>query len=189
MRMCRAGTLILAGAAWYGASTAAETDLYGDPLPAGAVCAWAVPRPARPGWNGQGPAFFRRRQVAPGGLRRLHARALGDEHRPLARRGTSRPCLSFRRCLLSRRVAQVALSASQRIGGEQPGFEIVRRLVDTSFGKELRRLPPSNQDQDLAMAFSPDRTLLFSIGSDGVLRIEETASGTELLQQKIPRRR
>src|SRR5262249_18989980 len=38
----------------------------------------------------------------------------------------------------------------------------------------------------LELAFSPDGKLLFSLGGNGVLRVEDIVSGKEVLQRKLP---
>ena len=81
----------------------------------------------------------------------------------------------------------IALEGGRRIEGDSPGYEEVRRLVDTASGKELRRFKMADGDGDQVLAITPDGKYLLSLGNLGVLRIEEIATGTEFLEQKFPR--
>jgi WD40 repeat protein len=62
------------------------------------------------------------------------------------------------------------------------------RLLDAATGREFRTLARGDDDTDhCALAFTPDGKFLVSLGArSGLLRVEETASGTELLRQKFP---
>ena len=82
---------------------------------------------------------------------------------------------------------QIALEGGRRIEGDTPGYEEVRRLVDIASGKELRRFKMAEGDGDQVLAATPDGKYLLSLGNLGVLRIEEMATGTEVLEQKFPR--
>ena len=59
--------------------------------------------------------------------------------------------------------------------------------MDAATGKELGRLPMRARENDLAVAFTPDGKSLISLGYGGVFRIEEIASGVELLHREFPR--
>jgi WD40 repeat protein len=82
---------------------------------------------------------------------------------------------------------QIALEGGRRIEGDIPGYEEVRRLIDVASGKELRRFKMAERDGDQVLAATPDGKYLLSLGSLGVLRIEDMAAGTELLAQNFPR--
>ncbi len=76
---------------------------------------------------------------------------------------------------------QIALSGMERAGGDKPGSEPVRLVVDATTGKEVSRLPVTDRDSDLALAFTSDGKSLISLRSSGVFRVEEIKSGVELL--------
>jgi WD40 repeat protein len=186
MRTWLAGTLTLAGLAWAGVAAAADKDLYGDPLPDGAVARL-------------GSIRFRGRDGTVNGLHfsadgktvltvsgDLTLRLWDTSDGRLLREVRPDP-LYVRAVAFSPDGTQIALFGSQRTKGEPPVYEQVRRLVDMASGKEVRRLLLTDRDGDHALAFAPDGKFLMSLGSSGILRIEEIASGTELLQQKFPR--
>jgi WD40 repeat protein len=82
---------------------------------------------------------------------------------------------------------QIALSGMERAGGDKPGYDPVRLVVDAATGKEVSRLPVRSRDSDLALGFTPDGKSLISLGYSGVFRIEEITSGVELLHREFPR--
>ena len=186
MKTWLAGSLMLAGLAWAGVAAASDKDLYGDPLPDGVVARL-------------GSIRFRGRDGPVNGLRfstdgENLLTVSGDFTLRLWQTSTGRLLREVRPDrLYVRAVAfspdgkQIALDGSRRTDGEPPAFQKVRRLVDTASGKEVRRLPQTDRDGDHDLAFAPDGKFLMSLGSSGILRIEEIASGTELLQQKFPR--
>jgi len=60
-------------------------------------------------------------------------------------------------------------------------------IWDTASGKEVRTIKRLDKDVDRSsMAFTPDNKLLMSLGRSGVLRVEEIATGVELLQHQFP---
>src|SRR5262249_41404003 len=70
--------------------------------------------------------------------------------------------------------------------GGKPGLAEVR-ILDVASGKTLRTLArPDRNLSSTHLAFSPDGRLLFSVGYSGIFRVEEIASGKELLQKKMP---
>jgi WD40 repeat protein len=61
------------------------------------------------------------------------------------------------------------------------------RLLDATRGDTVQILKRDTRDLDhFAMVFTPDAKLLISLGTAGVIRIEEIATGTEILQHKMP---
>ncbi len=82
---------------------------------------------------------------------------------------------------------QIALSGTERAAGDKPGYDPVRLVVNAATGKELSRLPVRTGESDLALAFTPDGKSLISLGQSGVFRIEEIATGDELLHREFPR--
>jgi WD40 repeat protein len=160
-------------------------DLYGDPLPAGALARLGTVRFR--GRNGQshGPAFLpdgKTLVTADGGSairfwetntgRLLHEIRVGP--------------LSVHTFALSHDGKQIA------VGGyllhekhDQPPAGAVR-VLDAASGKEIRGFTRTDRDVDHSLRFIPDGKYLVSVGGQGVVRIAEVASGTELLEQKFP---
>jgi WD40 repeat protein len=60
------------------------------------------------------------------------------------------------------------------------------RVFGTASGKVLRTFECEARDGANALALSPDGDLLFSLGHEGKLRVQEVATGVELLRQKFP---
>jgi WD40 repeat protein len=177
---------MLAGLAWAGAAAAADGDMYGDPLPDGAIARLGTVR-------------FRGRDGSVNGLRfsadgQTLLTVSGDATLRLWETTTGRmerevrpDPLYVNTVAFSPDGKLMALNGSQRTNGDVPGFQHVRRLVDTASGKVVGRLPQTDRDSDHDLVFTPDGRFLMSMGSSGILRIEEIASATELLQQKFPR--
>jgi WD40 repeat protein len=82
---------------------------------------------------------------------------------------------------------RIALTGIERGGGDKTGNDPVRLVVDAATGKEVRRLPATDRDVILAMAYMPDGKALMSLAHGGVFRIEEIASGAELVRREFPR--
>ena len=62
------------------------------------------------------------------------------------------------------------------------------RVIETASGKAIWTFPRTSQDVDECnLAFTPDNKLLMSLAKSGMLRIEEIASGTEILNHAFPR--
>jgi RNA polymerase sigma factor (sigma-70 family) len=170
-----------------GGAAAVTTDRYGDPLPEGTVARLGTIRFRA----GDGPVNALRFSadgqtlltVTTDLTQRLWETKTGRLLREI-RPGSS--SIESRTIAFSPDGTQIALSGSQRTDGDPPGYELIRLVVDATTGKEMRRLPPTDRDGDHALAFTPDGKYLISLGRSGVLRVEETSSGTELLQQKLP---
>src|SRR5262249_19550004 len=61
-------------------------------------------------------------------------------------------------------------------------------IWDIDSGKQVRTLPRDSLDVDhCSLAFTSDGKLLASVGDSGVLRIEEVATGEDLLRHQFPR--
>ena len=188
MRTWLAGTLVLVGFGWTDAAAvaAAGQDLYGDPLPEGAVARLGSVRFRSPDGSVSGLHFSAdgKTLLTVGGDATLRVwetstGRLLNEVRPEP--------VYVRAVVFSPDGKQIALEGGRRIEGDTPGYEEVRRLVDVASGKELRRFKMAEGDGDQVLAVTPDGKYLLSLGHLGVLRIEEMATGTELLEQKFPR--
>ncbi len=167
----------------------ATKDRFGDPLPEGTVARLGTIRFR----GGDRPVDAMR--FSPDGqtlltvsedfLMRLWETKTGrllHEVLPGSGSASSNPCIAF-----SPDGKQIALSGSERAQGDKPGYDPVRLVVDAATGKVLSRRPVRARDSDLALAFTPDAKSLISLGYGGVFRIEEIASGVELLHRDFPR--
>jgi WD40 repeat protein len=73
-----------------------------------------------------------------------------------------------------------------REGNSPPAGAI--RVLETATGKEIRTLPWTDPDvTELRLACTPDNKHVISLGHSGMLRIEEIATGTEILKHAFPR--
>jgi WD40 repeat protein len=187
MRTWLAGTLVLVGFGWTDAVAAAGgQDLHGDPLPQGAVARLGSVRFRSPDGEVSGLHFSAdgKTLLTVGGNATL--RVWETSTGRLLREVRPEP-VYVRAVVFAPDGKQIALEGGRRIEGDTPGYEEVRRLVDVASGKELRRFKMAEGDGDQVLAVTPDGKYLLSLGYLGVLRIEEMATGTELLEQKFPR--
>jgi WD40 repeat protein len=167
---------------------AAAKDRFGDPLPEGTVARLGSIR-FRGGDQGVNTMRFSPDgqtllTVSQGFLLRLWETKTGRLlHQVLAGSGSASSSVGI---AFSPDGKQIALSGMERAGGDKPGYDPVRLVVDAATGKEVSRLPVRARDSDLALAFTPDGKSLISLGDSGVFRIEEIKSGVELLHQEFP---
>ena len=62
------------------------------------------------------------------------------------------------------------------------------RILDPATGTTIRSLVRESRDVDAySLAFTPDGKMLISLGTSGVLRVEELAGGSEILTEKFAR--
>jgi RNA polymerase sigma factor (sigma-70 family) len=80
---------------------------------------------------------------------------------------------------------RLAVSGSVPEDG-QPGWRAAARVFDIASGKELRTVSRPPLEGVNALALTPDGTLLFTLDRNGKVRVEEVATGAELLRQQFP---
>ncbi len=84
----------------------------------------------------------------------------------------------------SRGAKRLAVSGS--VEDEKVGWRAAIRVFDLVSGKILRTFERDVRDTANSLALSPDGELLFSLGNEGKLRVEEIATGAELLRHQFP---
>jgi WD40 repeat protein len=163
-------------------------DRYGDPLPAGAVTRLGTVR-FRNGAHGAGflPDGKTVVSAAQGGKaihfwdarsgRLLRELDMGDLTIVVGRGAPFS---------MSRDGKSIALMGSQRDPNNKAYVSIIA-VIDAATGKQLRVFEREPLDSPQALALTGDGKLLVSMGYSSALRIEEVATGTELLRHQFPR--
>jgi RNA polymerase sigma factor (sigma-70 family) len=165
----------------------ARVDRQGDPLPAGAVTRLGTVRFRTGGSGPRGLGFLPDGKTIVTAGYEAHAVQLWEAGTGKLLREIGTGPLSVRGFALSPNGKSVALAGFLPFE-EGHNVEGAIGIRDVASGKEVRTLSRTGQDVDhCTMAFTPDGKLLASLGDNGILRIEEIASGVEILQQKFPR--
>jgi RNA polymerase sigma factor (sigma-70 family) len=168
--------------------TAARSDLHGDPLPPGARVRLGTIRfrLADDRYNGvlalafspDGKELY---SVCDGGLETWDS----GTGRPIRRLPTGD--LHVRGAAFSRDRQLVAIGGFQLVKEDEPSEGVIR-ILNAATGKELRRFSHGTEQSDyFSLAFTPDGKNLFSLSPAGTLRLEEIASGSELLRHQFRR--
>lgn len=161
-------------------------DFYGDPLPAGALARLGTTRFRRAGDWGKGLA------LTPDGAMLIaasdsHALYCWDTANGRLIREIDVEPMNIRGFALAPDGRQIAV-AGFWYSDDRTKVERQVRILDAATGQTLRTLSRTDRDVDNhAMAFTPDGKLLISLGTGGILRVEELASGLEILQEKFAR--
>jgi WD40 repeat protein len=163
----------------------AEIDLYGDPLPKGASARLGTTRFRRDGDWGKGFALTPDGSLLIAGSdRAIHCWDTTSGR--LARKIDVSP-MYIRGFALSCDGKQIAVAGFWH-SEDQTRTERQVRILDVATGQLVRTLTRTDSDVDAhQMAFTPDGKLLVSLGTSGLLRIDELASGVEILQEKFAR--
>ena len=179
---------VLAGLAWAeepATGPPVRTDLYGDPLPPGAIARLGTTRYRHPGGI-TGLHFLpdNKTVIGVGTESRL---SLWEAETGKRLREISVAPLNIAGFALSRDGKQIAVGGywwpEEAIKG--PQGEV--RVLDAVTGGTIKTFPRESRDANhLGLVFSKDGKLLLSLGEEGVLRVEEVASGVEILQNKFP---
>jgi WD40 repeat protein len=159
-----------------------KVDLYGDPLPPGALVRLGTVRYRH---GSVGSTFLPDGKTVVGATQ-SNAIHLWDARSGRLVRTIDTGALNIsQHCVLSRDGKRIAVSGSLRVGGDE-GWRAAVRVYDTASGKELRTFECDPREGIHAIALTPDGSLLLSLGRSGALRIEEVATGVELLRQQFP---
>jgi RNA polymerase sigma factor (sigma-70 family) len=164
----------------------ARADRYGDPLPPGAVARLGTVRFRQDAWAQEGFAFLADGKTLISGTGEERTLLLWEARTGRLLRTISTAPVGAYRFALSpdgKRVAVAGFLPREPNGPIQASV----RVLDVSSGKEARTFPREDRDvYDCCLRFTPDGQLLLFLGN-GVLRVEEVATGVELLRQQFPR--
>jgi WD40 repeat protein len=163
-----------------------RADRMGDPLPPGAVARLGTVRFRHEDWGGGTLTFL------PDGKTLVSISQARSIQFWEARTGRLLRTLStgefyINGFALSRDGKRIALGGSDRPEGAALPTASVR-ILDATTGKVLDSFPRGEQDAGTSwLTFTPDGKHVISGGENGLVRIEEIASGKEILRQKFPR--
>jgi WD40 repeat protein len=164
-----------------------RTDRHGDPLPAGAVARLGTVRFRSGGYGLEGLGFLADGKTLVTVPREGHVLQLWEADTGRLRREISTGDLSVRGFGLSPDGKYAAVGGFLPFTQGEPIVGAVR-VLDLAAGKAVRTFPRTGQDTDhCSFAFTPDGKALVSLGDSGALRVEEVATGVELLRQQFPR--
>jgi WD40 repeat protein len=161
-----------------------KVDLYGDPLPPGAVARLGTLR-YRHGGHSRGVFFLPDSSTVITSPDERSLRFWEARTGKLLREFQFAP-LYFRTFTLSPDGKQIALAGSW-ILEDQSDIHSEIRVVSAETGRTIQTFKRASRDGCNTLAFTPDGKLLASLGEAGILRIEEVESGLELLTQSFPR--
>lgn len=163
------------------------TDRHGDARPAGAVARLGTVRFRHAGNGLRALAYLpdgRTLVGAPGNDG--HVIWFWESTTGRLRRTMRTEPLSIRGFTLAPDGKRLAIGGFLPDEGDHPTRGAIH-VLDVDSGKVVRALARSGADTDhCALAITPDDQFLFSLGRNGVMRIEEIATGVEILQQQFP---
>ena len=164
-----------------------RTDRYGDPLPEGAIARLGTIRFRHGGDGLRGLGFLADSKTLVSATFEDHAIQLWEASTGRRLREISTGTVSIRGFALSPNGKYAAVGGFLPFEQNQPIRGAVR-VLEVSSGKEVRTVQRDSADTDYcSLAFTPDNKFLMSFGGrSGLLRIEDVASGTEILQRKFP---
>jgi WD40 repeat protein len=157
-------------------------DRYGDPLPLGAVTRLGT---VRFRFSGAGAAFLPDGKTVvsvKGNVIGLWDARTGRLVRAI---DTGNLAAGDGRVVLSRDGKRLAVSGSIQ-DDMKPGWRSAVRVFDLAGGNDLRTFEREPREGVNAVAITPDGKLVFTLDSNGKLRVEEVATGAELLRQQFP---
>jgi WD40 repeat protein len=170
-----------------GKAEPAHVDRQGDPLPPGAITRLGTVRFRTGGFGLEGLGFLPDGKTLVAAVAQSHAVQLWEAPTGKLLREISTKPLSIRGFALSPDGKYFAVGGFMPDVGNLPTQGAVG-VWDVSSGKQMRTLERSDRGVDhCSMAFTPDGRLLASLGDSGILRIEEIATGLELLRHQFPR--
>lgn len=175
--------LLLLAMASLPSPASAANDLHGDPLPPGAVARLGTTRFRSQSFRSTKLAFSPDGQMIVGSGEG-HALRLWDSHTGRLIRDVRIGRLNVTGFALSPdgKLAAVGGYAIEKL--DQDTIQAIH-LVEIATGKVRQTLSRKDREGPGALAFTPDGKHLASIGDDGIVRIEEVETGTELLRERF----
>lgn len=168
------------------AAQSAAADLYGDPLPAGAVARLGTIR-FRCGRFRAGLAFLPDSKTFVTASEDSGVQFWEAKTGRLLREISVKP-MSIQGFAISQDGTRIAVAGFWYPEDRSQGAKGEVRVLDAASGEAIKTLPRESRDvNNPSLAFTPDGKLLVSLGNEGTLRIEEIETGTEILQQKFSR--
>jgi RNA polymerase sigma factor (sigma-70 family) len=167
---------------------APPADRHGDPLPAGAVARLGTERFRHGGQGLQGLAFLPDGRTLVGAAANGgHAIWFWEADTGRLRRTMRTEPLSIRGFTLAPDGRRIAIGGFLPVEGDQPIRGAIH-VLDVASGKVVWVFARSDVDTDhCSLALTPDGKFLISLGDrSGILRIEEIATGVEILRQQFP---
>jgi WD40 repeat protein len=175
--------LLLLSVAWGQEPQAPGKDKYGDPLPPGAVARFGTVRFRAAGNGGFLPDGKTVVSASPWG----HSVRVWDAITGKVLRELDTKPLSIRSSEVSPDGRFFAASGFLPFKDAE-AIQGAVAIWDIASGKMVRQWPRTDRETDhCSLAFSPKGDFLFSLGTTGLLRIEEVATGLELLNHQFPR--
>ncbi len=162
------------------------TDRHGDPLPAGAVARLGTTRFRHGGLGLRGLAFLPDGRTLVGVANEGHSIWFWEASTGRLRREIRTAPLSVRGFALAPDGKRIVISGFLPFEAGQPTRGAIH-VLDVVSGQVVRAFARSGADTDhCALAITPDGQFLFSLGRNGIVRIEEIATGVEILRQLFP---
>jgi WD40 repeat protein len=163
-----------------------RVDLYGDPLPVGAVLRLGTTRFRLSGYGMQRLDFLPDNKTLICSSEENHSVQFWEARTGKLLREIGLDEMYVRGFGLAPNGNYFAVGGFMFNSPVRPWPEEIR-IYETDSGKLVRRIERKDSDLDrCVLIFTPDGKLLFSVGRKGLLRIEEVSTGVELLNHQFP---
>jgi WD40 repeat protein len=159
-------------------------DRWGDPLPPGAIARLGTMRFRTGGSECHGLGFLPDSKTLVSGIGG-YAIQFWEASTGKLLRELSTGNLAIRSFALSPNGKHLAVSGFFP-ADENGRYPVATRIWDTASGQEVRTFQRKDSNaHDLSMTFTPDGKLLISLAENGIVRVEEVATGMEVLRRQF----